>query len=73
MQPSDSIAAYVAAHDERDAYRHGYEVYTRLTWLDLAQMREDAETVIRHRIPDSIEDKVARHLVALINTIQEEK
>ncbi len=63
MQPSESLEGYRAAVELRE----------RLLALPLAEMREAAMVVIRHRVPDSIEDKVARHLVALIQTIEEEK
>ena len=42
----------------------------RLLDIDLQQMREDAMVVIGHRVPKSIEDKVARYMVKLIDAIQ---
>ena len=62
MQPSEPVDSYVAAIALRE----------RLSWLDFAQWREEAMVVIRHRVPDSIEDKVARHLVELISAITNE-
>lgn len=61
MQPSEPVESYVAAVALRDA----------LQSLPLDDMRDDALVVIGHRVPQSIEDKVARYLVTLIETIRD--
>ena len=63
MQPSESV----------DVYREAVELCERLLAIDIAQMRADAEKVLRLRVTQSIENKVARHLAALIETIENDK